>query len=257
MRRDWLGWGLCIALLAGCASGGDEHAGAGKKTRNPDGISASGSANLGLAQSYLQRNELKAALDRANRALQSDPDAGTVHAMLGLIYDRVGDQGHATASFARALALAPTEGAVLNAHGSWLCSHGDFAAAAAQFDRALADPFFQRKGLVHFNVGHCALKAGDNGRAEAAFRRALDVPGAEPASVLFALAQVELAQGKLLEARAFVQRRVALGATAEVLELAARIEEASGDRAAAERYRRRIPDAAPDPGAAGEGAMPL
>jgi type IV pilus assembly protein PilF len=248
MRRDWLGWGLCIALLGGCASGGGD-AGAKKTERTSNGLSATGQANLGLAQTYLQTNELKNALDRANRALRSDPDAGIVHAMLGLVYDRVGDQGHAASAFARAIALAPTEGAVLNAYGSWLCSHGDVAGGMAQFDRGLADPFFERKGLIHFNAGQCALRSGDKARAEADFRHALEVPGAETSAVLYALAQLELEQGKLLEARAFVQRCIALGATAEALELAARIEDASGDDAAAARYRGRIPQPATNGGA--------
>jgi type IV pilus assembly protein PilF len=47
-----------------------------------------------------------------------------------------------------------------------------------------------------------------------------------------------------MEARAFVQRLEAMGPTPEVLELAARIEDAAGDRAAAARYRQRARDAA-------------
>ena len=49
-----------------------------------------------------------------------------------------------------------------------------------------------------------------------------------------------------MSARAFYQRRESLGAPhAELLELAARIEDAAGDRAAAARYRQRAQDQFP------------
>jgi type IV pilus assembly protein PilF len=238
MRREWLALVLMLVSLVGCATGGGDSA--AKPPAPGAKMTRGGTINLGLAQNYLQANELETALDRATRALKTDPNAGPVHAMLGLIYARIGDRTQASSSFQRALVLAPNEGAVLNAYGTWLCGNGDHAAAAEQFARAVADPFFTRPGLVHYNAGYCLLKAGNNPGAETELRRALDLPGAEPGAVLMALAQAELALGKPMEARAFIQRREALGVTNEVLELAARIEDAAGDRAAAARYRSRI-----------------
>ena len=241
MRHDCLALVAGMAMvLAGCATGGDDSP---PRATLDGGMTAAGTINLGLAQTYLQNNELETALNRANRALSTDPNAGSVHAMLGLIYDRVGDNDRATSSFARALSLAPKEGAVRLAHGTWLCGHGDVAGAALDFDKALADPFFTRPGLVHYNSGYCLLKSNDFVAAEKELRRALDLPGVEPGNVLMALAQAELAQGKLLEARAFIQRREALGASVDVLELAARIEDAAGNAAGAARYRERIREA--------------
>lgn len=238
---------LAIATIAGCSKQGrviEVPGYAGPAARQPSAakgeMTNGGAINLGLAQQYLQSGQLEMAMDRANRALASDPDVGTVHALLGLIYDRIGDQARATASFQRAVQLAPNTGSVLNAYGTWLCSHGDTAGAAQQFARALADPFFASPGEAHFNAGHCLLKAGQPAQAEVALRRALDEPGSNLGAVLMSLAQASLAQNKLLEARAFVQRRESMGATADVLELAARIEEAAGDTAAAARYRTRL-----------------
>ena len=252
MRRNCLV--LLFAVLAGCSTGGGTDEAAANAARE-GGMSSIGTINLGLAQTYLQTGELETALNRANRALRSDPNAGAVHAMLGLIYDRVGDKDRSASSFAKALSLAPGEGAVLLAYGTWLCARGDVAGAAMQFDKALADPFFTRPGLVHYDSGYCLLQARDFGAAEKELRRALDLPGVEPGNVLMALAQAELAQGKLLEARAFVQRREALGATADVLELAARIEDAAGNPAGAAKYRERIrAGGGADAPAAGNGA---
>ena len=237
-----------LLLLAACGGGPRGRVVEGPEIRKPAAgtkgptreLTHGGSINLSLAQNYLQAGELEMALDRANRALATDPGSGSVHAMLGLIHDRIGNQPRATESFQRAIQLSPNSGGVLNAYGAWLCSHGDHAGAAQQFARALADPFFTSRGLAHFNAGHCLLTAGQAAQAEVSLRRALDEPGSDLASVLMSLAQATLAQGKLLEARGFIQRRESMGASAEVLELAARIEDASGDRAAAARYRARL-----------------
>ena len=72
--------------------------------------------------------------------------------------------------------------------------------------------------------------------------------------VLLMLAQVELAQGKWFEARAFVQRRLAFGATVEVLDLAAKIEDAAGNASAAAHYRQQRHEQFPDVAPSGEGA---
>jgi type IV pilus assembly protein PilF len=238
---------LALALLAGCGGYKPKttYVDNGPAPRveqplRPGQLTHSGSINLSLAQEYLALGELAAALDRAQRALQTDAGNGNVHAMLGLVYDRIGDQPKAADAFARAMSLAPDQGAVLNAYGTFLCSHGDPAGAASHFARALADPFYSAPGLTHYNAGYCLLKSGRHAAAEAELRTAMDAPGADIAAVLLALAQAELGQGSFMEARAFAQRREAMGATPEVLEVAAKIEDAAGDPAAAARIRARI-----------------
>jgi type IV pilus assembly protein PilF len=261
MRHESIAVALAFVLAAasGCSkqgrvvempgySGPSAAATAPKKGEMTNG----GAINLNLAQQYLQAGQLELALDRANRALASDPGIGSVHAVLGLVYDSIGDQAKAASAFQRAMQLAPNAGGVVNAYGTWLCAHGDTAGAAQQFDRALADPFYTTPGLVHFNAGKCLLKAGQPAQAEALLRRSLEEPGSDLASALMALAQATLAQNKLLEARGFVQRRESMGASADVLELAARIEDAAGDAVAAERYRVRLRDLMAHPGG-GEG----
>jgi type IV pilus assembly protein PilF len=253
MRHETFVVALALALLAGCATknrvvevDNSSTMPSAKPTAPKGELSHGGMINLGLAQNYLQAGELRTALDRANRALESDPGSGNVHAMLGLIYDRIGDQAHATESFQRAIQLSPTGGGVLNAYGTWLCSHQDYAGAAQQFSRALSDPFFTSQGLAYFNAGHCLLKAGQPQQAEVSLRRALDAPGSDLSSVLMSLAQATLALGMVLEARGFIQRRESMGVTPEVLELAARIEDAAGDHAAAAQYRARLQAPAAD-----------
>jgi type IV pilus assembly protein PilF len=247
MRREQLLF-LALALLAGCGGGykpkttivDNGPAPRVEQPLRPGQLTHSGSINLSLAQQYLALGELGAALDRAQRALKTDANNGNVHAVLGLVYDQIGDQAKAAEAFARAVALSPDQGGVLNAYGTYLCGHGDAAGAAAHFARALADPFFTAPGLVHYNSGVCLLKSGRAADSEAELRKAMDTQGSDVGAVLLGLAQAELAQGNVMEARGFVQRREAMGPTPEVLEVAAKIEDAAGNPAAAARIRSRI-----------------
>jgi type IV pilus assembly protein PilF len=207
-------------------------------------VSRAGQVNLGLAQSYYANGDLETALNRNLQAQRTDPRSPDVHAMLGLIYSRISQPDKANAEFAQALSLAPNQGAILNVNGVWLCQQGKVAEADAQFARALQDPFYKEPEQALYNAGKCAAKAGNLPAAENFLRKSLEKAPDQP-EVLLTLARVEYAQGKFMDARAFIQRRDALGSTAEVLDLAARIEDGAGDYRAAARYRQRLQDEFP------------
>jgi type IV pilus assembly protein PilF len=232
---------LALVLLACLATTADAKKRAPETTGS---ISRAGQVNLGLAQSYYANGDLETALNRSMQALRTDPRSADVHAMLGLIYSRISQPAKADAEFSRALALAPNQGAILNVDGVWLCQQGRTAEADAQFSRALQDPFYKEPEQALFNAGKCAFKAGQLPKAEGLLRKSLDKAPDQP-EVLLTLAKVEFAQGNYLDARAFVQRRDALGSSAEVLELAAQIEDGAGDHRAAARYRQRLQEEFP------------
>ena len=217
-------------------------------------ISRAGQINLGLAQSYYESGDLETALSRTMRALRSDPKSADVHAMLGSIYSRISQQDKAAAEFRQALALAPNDGSILNVNGVWLCQQGQLQEADAQFAKAMQDPFYKQPEQALFNAGKCAFKAGQLPKAETYLRSSLEKAPDQP-EVLLTLAKVEYAKGSYMDARAFIQRRDAMGSSAEILDLAARIEDAAGDRRAAGQYRERLrnefPGATP---VAGEGS---
>lgn len=244
----WLSMSLCLLLLAGCST----TSSSGKRAAAAPALSHVGQLNLSLAQNYLDMGDLETALDRANRAARSDPDSGDTHAMLGMIYNRVGNLDKAAVEFESALRLAPRNGSILNAHAVWMCERGKHEQADAEFMQALQDPFYKSPMQTFFNAGKCAQNAGQLGKAETYLRRALELSPQEP-SALMTLAEVELGLGKVMEARAFVQRADALGNDAQVLELAARIEDAANNAEAAKRYRQRLRDAFPatEPGREG------
>lgn len=240
--------GLVFVLLTACASGPDD-----KKTNSGTGVggthanmSNKGLANLNLAHNYMAAGQLDFAMDRANRALRTDADSPDVQIVLGMIYEKLNDPVQAGEYYARAVKLAPEAGHVLNVRAVWLCRNNDTQEANAYFAQAVKDPFYKNKQQAYFNAGKCALKAGDLALAEQYLRPGLEL-APEDARLLAELAEVKYRQGDYMAARAFYQRREALGSpSADLLALAAKIEQGAGDTAAAERYRRRLSELFPD-----------
>jgi len=254
MRR--LEWIACTMLLAACAStGGGKDGGtssspeAGAAVR----LSAAGRMNLGLAQGYLVAGDVAKARQRAEMAEQTDSGSAEVRAMLAMIHASAGETDKAQREFDRALKIAPNDGVILNAHAAWSCEHGQPDLADREFVKALADPKYRTPAQALANAGKCALSVNRLPQAEDYLRRAL-VFLPEDRNLLFLLADTEFRQGKFFEAKAFIQRRDALGADAATLDLAARIEEGSGNAMGAARYRERLRQEFPDHVPTGEGA---
>lgn len=248
MRRPEL---LCLLLLvAGCSSSGDERAAAPAKQKS---LTTSGRTNLGLAQGYLRKGDAAQAMQRAKLALKSDPGSAEVHALLAMIHEREGATEKAQREFDRALEIAPADGNILNAHAAWLCQHGQAEQADREFARALADRRYLTPVQALSNAGKCALSAGRLAAAEDYLRRALVFTPSDR-HLLYLLADIELKQGKIFEAQAFVQRRDGLGSDAATLDLAARIEDAAGNAHGAAKYRQRLKNEFPDFVPTGEGA---
>lgn len=238
-----------VSLLAACASGSGEKPKASGGTSvggTHAAMSNKGLANLNLAHNYMAAGQLDYAIDRANRALRSDPKSPDVQIVLGMIREKLDDPVRAGEHYALAVKFAPEAGHVLNVRAVWLCRQGDTEEAEALFVAAFKDPFYKNKQQAYYNAGKCALKANRLDRAEQHLRQGV-LLAPEDQRLLAELAEVKFRQGDYMAARAFYQRREALGApSADLLNLAARIEQGAGDTAAAERYRRRLSEQFPD-----------
>lgn len=243
-------------LLASCAGtgggkgdNGSSSAAAGTQAR----LSAAGRVNLGLAQGYLEAGDIAKARQRAGLAEQTDSGSAEVRAMLAMIHAGAGETEKAQREFDRALKIAPNDGVILNAHASWSCEHGQAELADREFVKALADPKYRTPAQALANAGKCALSVNRLPQAADYLRRAL-VFWPEDRNLLYLLADTEFRQGKFFEAQAFIQRRDALGADANTLDLAARVEEGAGNAMGAARYRERLRQEFPKHVPTGEGA---
>lgn len=236
-----------IALSAGCGGSPSTKLNSeGQAAGSQAAMSNKGLANLTLAQNYLASGQMEFAVDRANRALRSDPESADVQIVLGMIREKLGDASGAGAHYARATKLSPGSGHVLNVYGVWLCQQGSAAEADAVFVRAAADVYYKTRDQALFNAGKCAMQAGQLDKAEAYLRQGLQVSPESPA-LLARMAELQFQRRNYLSARAFYQRRESLGKpTAELLNLAISIEQAAGDNVAAQRYLQRLKEQFPD-----------
>jgi type IV pilus assembly protein PilF len=208
---------------------------------------------LNRATQRLHSGDLQAAEADASGALKTNPDSADAHTLLAVIHDRRGNARQAGTHYQRASELAPRQGAALNNYGAWLCQNGNPAESLVWFDRAIAAPGYATPASALANAGGCAMRSGQYERAERDLRQALQLdPG--NAYALASMAENEFRQQRYFEARAFNERRLAAApATADVLQLAARIEEKLGDRGAAGRYHQRLRAEFPDRASADSG----
>jgi type IV pilus assembly protein PilF len=229
---------LFLAGVAGCASTSD--GGRDGTLSSKENMTQGGLANIRLAQSYLSAGKFDLAMDRATRALRSDPDSAEAHVVMGLILERLEQDARAGEHYMRAAKLEPDQGFVMNAAGVWLCEHKRYAEAEPMFARGVEDLLYSHRLQVFHNAGKCAADGGDFARAETYLRSGLNLAPQDP-HLLGQMIRVKFHQGDLMGARAFLQRREALGAPgAAMLELAVKIEERAGDSAAAARYRQQL-----------------
>lgn len=229
--------------LAGCASAPSSNA-----KRGAPAESAVAQRSINAAQGLLDQGDAAGALAQAELALRADPRSALAHLARAQALEALGRAEDAGRDVQRAHALAPRDGAVLNAYGAWLCRNGDAKQAMQRFIDALADERYTRPAQALANAGSCAASAGWTEQAELNFRAALGLaPG--DAQSLVGMAKLEHGRGDHLRARAFLQRREALAPLmAAELMLAIEIETAAGDPRAAQRYRDQLAALGGSPG---------
>lgn len=238
-----------LAGLAGCAGDGGERGG-------DEDLSRTGDANVRLAQTYLTAGKLELAADRAERAIRSDPSSAQAHVVMGMVLGRLDQDARAGEHFLRAAKLAPGDGFVNNAAGVWLCSHGRAAEADPYFARGVEDLVFAQRAQIFHNAGKCAAGTGDLANAERYLRGGLNI-AADDRHLLEQMVRVKVAQGDLMSARAFLQRREAVAPlNPEMLGFGVQIEERAGDAAAAQRYRQQLANQPPTATPPANGSQP-
>ncbi|KAB7771826.1 type IV pilus biogenesis/stability protein PilW [Xanthomonas maliensis] len=212
---------------------------------------------LGLASNRLSTGDLPAAEEQVRAALKKDPRSVDAFVLLAVIQGARGDTAAAGESYRRATELAPQRGDVLNNYGAWLCANGSPAESLTWFDRALADRTYASPASALGNAGGCALKVGQQQRAANDLQKALELDP-NNAYALESMARLQADKRNFFEARAFIERRLAAApATASVLQIAIRIEQGLGDKAAASRYQQRLVKEFPDAATATPGANAL
>ena len=192
------------------------------------------------ASGALQAGDVDAAEKHARDALRIDENSVDAHTVLAAIAERRGRTQEAGGWFKKAAELSGGRGQEVANYGAWLCANGRAAESLQYFDYAAASQSAQDKADALANAGACAASAGLDERADGYLRKALELD-AESALALETLARVSLRRGRLMEARAFSERRLALQPiNPGILRVAADVESGLGDARAAAEYRNRL-----------------
>ncbi len=221
-----------LALLAFALSGCSTISGSDfRHIRGHDTNLAAINTQLGIA--YMGDNKPDLAMRALRKALQKDPDLVLAHDAIAVLYERLGEFNKADRHFRRALDLDPKNSNAQNNYGAFLCRRGRIKEAEAHFRAALDNPLYAHPEQAWSNWGFCAVKAGDNAKAEIYLRRALHRnPKFAPA--LLEMARLGYRRKRWRQARAYLERyRAVAPNTPGGLWLAIRIERQLGNRNAA------------------------
>ncbi len=172
--------------------------------------------NAELAITYMKQDNLRAAREKADKALEQNSRSPAV---------KLGGKDNPD---------------VLNNAAVFQCRKGNKKRGEELFLQAAASPLYRMPEVAFANAGHCARADGRPKDAERYFRQALSRNPKMP-DPLLALADIQHEAGNDLQARAFVQRyHEAAPTTAQSLWLGYRIENGAGDAVAAAEYSRRL-----------------
>ena len=234
---------VLVTLLSACATTGREDAtgNLGVDQRNSP---AKIYVEMGIA--YMREGQDAVALKKLRRAIEVDDKNPEAHNVIAILYERLGESDQAAAHYARAAAIAPRDPFIRNARGSFFCKREQYEEALKEFELALSNPLYPTRWVALTNAGLCADRAGDEGKAEAYFRRALTA-NKRYTPALFKMAELSFAQNKDMSARAYLERfHSEVSPTAASLWLGVRVEQRLGDRVKAVEYKRKLLKEFPD-----------
>jgi len=220
---------LILGLAAfGCATTGTDNA-----PTAPQKVDRLAELHTQLGLGYLREGRYQVAWKRLNKALAIEPNYGAAHHAMALLSERLDKPKDAETHYRRAIAINPSDSALRNNYGRFLCTQGRLQDAESEFVKAAANPLYDSSEIAYTNAGLCLSAGGDSDKAEDYLRRALAL-NATYRSALLQLADLSMDTDRALQARAFLQRFHAAGpVTADSLALSVRVETALGDRDAA------------------------
>lgn len=217
---------LCVLGLAACAS-------AEKKKAEVD-------VYLQLGVRYLSMNKLEVAKENLEHVLAMDSNNVQAHNALGFLYEKIERYPEAREHYQTAFKLSPDDLSIQNNFGRFLCERREYDQGVALLTKAIANLLNDRPWLALTNAGLCQLGMGQQQKAKAYFKQALQVNG-NYAPALLEMQKISYQNREYWLAKSYLQRYVSVGPqTAESLWIAAQTERALGNNGLANEYQTEL-----------------
>ncbi len=192
-----------------------------------------------LARGYMEQNQLATARTELEKALRLDPTQSDSNYVMGLLMIRLENSKDAEYYLEQAVRHDRENSSAAHDFGMFLCQTGKEKKSVEYFEIAASNPLFDRSELSYMRAGECLARVKDP-RAENFLKKALTTnPRLRPA--LFRLALIKRESGQNLNARAYIERYMAITKPQpDALLLAYQIESSLNATDVAQSYRKRI-----------------
>lgn len=188
---------LCLIGLAGCVTEGVT-----KRKVDKEKVLES---HIKLGMAYLGQNQRDSALRAFIRALEIDKNSPEANQGMAMVHHLNGEFEQAEDRFQRALRSRSdkSKSDIQYAYGRFLLEKKRYAEALELFESASKDLTYNQRVNALYSVGACADKLGDEQRAIAAFKHALNL-NANFAPAALELADKMFARGEFPEAKRYL-----------------------------------------------------
>jgi len=162
-----------------------------------------------LATGYLEQGDLLNTKRHLANASEIDNNSSEVAAIWGLVYSREGEADLADQSFRKALRLDSMNSQARNNYAAFLFANNRFKDAYEQLEKVVEDTEYEARSQAFENLGFAALSLNQDGDAEYAFARALQLNPNQLRSSL-ELTELNLKKSNILQARAYYRNYLTL-----------------------------------------------
>jgi len=202
--------------------------------------------NTELGIHYLREGKNALAMDKLAKALRQNPENPDTHNAIALLYVRLGEVQDAEEHFNKAVRLEPNNSSFHVSYGAFLCERNQLAEAEKHFLEALKNPLYTKYEIAYTNAGNCALRGGDENKAEDYFRSALKV-NSKFSPALYQMARLNVMRKNYMSGRAYLQRYYEVAKpSAQTLWLGIQVEKELGDKNAVSSMAMLLKDRYPD-----------
>jgi type IV pilus assembly protein PilF len=230
---------LCAALAA-CASKPRVDNRPPERPVMKADLQGAAAYNVQLGIAYMERGELAVAKDKLERALKESPRDPEVHSAYALLEERLGNSAEADREFREAIRLAPQRPEIANNYAVYLCRTHRVDEGVKQLLATARNPLYSTPEAAYTNAAVCLRSEHRDAEAKQALENAVALrPGF--AEAVYQLADLEMQQGELADARALINHYIdTYTATPDLLLLGVTVSKALHDPFGQQRYEQRL-----------------